>query len=85
MDRVASPSVSQRLNNEPLEKVDNMRISELIEHLSFLEAAFGDVFVEGNRQLILGPEDFSYLDRDGNEARTPERPIAAVRICQESD
>jgi len=63
-----------------------MRISELIEHLSFIEAALGDVFVEGNRRVTLGPEDFGYIDRDGNDgAAHPDRAprVAAVRICQE--
>ena len=63
-----------------------MRISELIEHLSFIEAALGDVFVEGNRQMILGPEDFGYIDRDGNDgAAHPDRTprVHSLRICQE--
>ena len=44
-----------------------MRISELIKHLEKVRSMHGNVFIEGNRHLTISAEDFSYIDRHGND------------------
>ena len=67
-----------------------MRISELIEYLKSFEKSFGDVCVEGNRQLTLTNDDFVFIDgndnvcsRDGLIRFASRTKVCSVRIHQE--